>query len=148
MSKMIEIDWHPNERILRQFGWIALGGFLGIALLAWNEWLVFSFGLGSARAAVAAGFAGLGGLSALFSLVAPKANKPIYLGLTLLSYPIGFVLSYAIMGFLFYGLITPLGLVFRAIGKDPLNRRFDPGATTYWSDPRPRRGKESYFRQF
>lgn len=148
MSKMIEIDWEPDERTLRQFGWIALVGFAGIALLAWNEWLIFSFGLGSARTAVASAFAGLGGLSALFSLVAPKANKPIYLGLTLLSYPIGFVLSYVIMGFLFYGLITPLGLVFRAIGKDPLNRRFDRGATTYWSDPRPRRGKESYFKQF
>ena len=53
-----------------------------------------------------------------------------------------------IMGFLFFGLITPLGLVFRLIGKDPLNRRFDRAAATYWSDPRPRRGKESYFRQF
>ncbi len=148
MSKMIEIDWEPNERTLRQFGWIALVGFLGIAMLAWNEWLVFSVGLGSARTAVAGAFAGLGGVSALFSLVAPKANKPIYLGLTLLSYPIGFVLSYVIMGFLFYGLITPLGLVFRAIGKDPMNRRFDRAATTYWSDPRPRRGKESYFKQF
>lgn len=148
MSKMIEIDWHPDERTLRQFGGVAFVGFLGIALLAWNEWLIFSFGLGSARAGVAAAFAGLGGLSALFSIVAPRANKPIYLGLTLLSYPIGFVLSYFIMGFLFYGLITPLGLVFRAIGKDPLNRRFDRGATTYWSDPRPRRGKDSYFKQF
>ena len=145
---MVEINWQPDERSLRQFGWIALVGFLGIALLAWNEWLVFSVGLGSARTAVAVGFAALGVLSAFFSLIAPKANKPIFLGLTLLSYPIGFVLSYVIMGFLFFGLITPVGLIFRLIGKDPLNRRFDRGATTYWADPRPRRGKESYFRQF
>lgn len=148
MSKMVEINWQPDERTLRQFGWIALGGFSLVALLAWNEWLVFSMGLGSARATVAGAFVGLGVLSALFSLVAPKANKPIFLGLTLLSYPIGFVLSYVIMGFLFFGLITPVGLVFRLIGKDPLNRSFDRGASTYWSDPRPRRGKESYFRQF
>jgi hypothetical protein len=148
MSKMIEIDWQPDERTLRQFGGIAFVGFLLIAILAWKEWLVFSFGLGSARTLVAGAFAGLGVLSGLFSLVAPRANKPIFLGLTLLSYPIGFVLSYVIMGFLFFGLIMPLGLVFRLIGKDPLNRRFDRAAATYWSDPRPRRGKESYFRQF
>jgi uncharacterized protein YjeT (DUF2065 family) len=148
MSKMIEIDWQPDERTLRQFGGIAFVGFLLIAMLAWNEWLVFSFGLGSSRPLVAGSFAALGVLSGLFSLVAPKANKPIFLGLTLLSYPIGFVLSYVIMGFLFYGLITPLGLFFRLIGKDPLNRRFDRAAVTYWSEPRPRRGKESYFRQF
>lgn len=148
MSKMIEINWQPDDKTLRQFGWIAFVGFSLIALLAWKEWLVFSFGLGAARTAVASTFAGLGVVSALFSLVAPKANKPIFLGLTLLSYPIGFVLSYVIMGFLFYGLITPLGLVFRLIGKDPLNRRFEPQAATYWSEPRPRRGKDSYFRQF
>lgn len=148
MSKMVEINWQPDEQTLRQFGWIALVGFLAIALLAWNEWLVFSFGLGSARTSVAGAFAALGAISAFFSLVAPRANKPIFLGLTLLSYPIGFVLSYVIMGFLFFGLITPLGLLFRLIGKDPLNRRFDRGATTYWIEPRPRRGKESYFRQF
>lgn len=148
MSKMVEINWQPDEKTLRQFGWIALVGFAGIALLAWNEWLVFSAGLGDARATVAGAFAGLGVLSALFSLVAPKANKPIFLGLTLLSYPIGFVLSYVIMGILFYGLITPVGLVFRLIGKDPMNRRFEPNAVSYWTDPRPRRGKDSYFRQF
>jgi len=148
MSKMIEIDWHPDERTLRQFGWIAVVGFGVIAWLAWNERLIFAFGLGAARPFVAWSFAALAGLSGLFSLVAPRANKPIYLGLTLLSYPIGFVLSYVIMGFLFYGLITPVGLVFRLLGKDPLHRTFDRSAETYWTDPRPRRGKESYFRQF
>jgi hypothetical protein len=148
MSKMVEINWQPDDRTLRQFGWIALAGFGLVALLAWNEWLVFSAGLGAARKPVVGVLAGLGMLSALFSLVAPKANKPIFLGLTLLSYPIGFVLSYVIMGVLFYALITPVGLVFRLIGKDPLHRRFDPQAATYWTSPRPRRGKDSYFRQF
>ena len=27
MSKMIEIDYNPDEKTLRQFGWIALVGF-------------------------------------------------------------------------------------------------------------------------
>ena len=73
---------------------------------------------------------------------------PIYVGLTVLAYPIGFVLSYLIMGFLFFVMITPLGLFFRLVGRDPLERAFDPEATTYWADPRPRRAKGSYFRQF
>lgn len=145
---MIEMDWRPDERTLRQFGFIALFGFGFLAAIAWFELLVFSFGLGEARPIVAGAFAGLAALSLLFSLVAPRANLPIYIGLTLVAYPIGFVLSYLIMGFLFFVMITPLGLFFRLIGKDPLNRRFEPAAETYWSDPRPRRGKESYFRQF
>jgi MFS family permease len=148
MSKMIEINWRPDVRTLRQFGFIALFGFGFLAAIAWWEFFVFSAGLGEARPIVAGVFAGLAVASAFFSLVAPRANLPIYLGLTVLSYPIGFVLSHVIMGFLFFILISPVGLFFRLTGYDPLHRRFDREATTYWVDPRPRRGKESYFRQF
>jgi len=148
MSKMVEIDWRPDERTLRQFGWIAVFGFAFVAAIAWLEVFVFAFGLGAARPWVAGGFAALAALSGFFSLVAPRANLPIYLGLTVLTFPIGFVLSYLIMGFLFFVLITPVGLFFKLTGRDPMHRRFDRAATTYWSDPRPRRGKESYFRQF
>ena len=148
MSKMIQIDWRPDDRTLRQFGVIALFGFSFLAAIAWWELFIFAFGLGEARPIVAGGFAALAGLSAFFSLVVPRANLPIYLGLTILSYPIGFVLSYLIMGFLFFVMITPVGLFFRLTGYDPLHRKFDREATTYWTDPRPRRGKESFFRQF
>ena len=148
MSSMIEINLRPDERTLRQFGWIALFGFSFLAAIAWAEVLIFSFGLGEARVIVVGTFAGMAILSGFFSLVFPKANLAIYVGLTLLSYPIGFVVSHLIMGFLFFGLITPLGLFFKLTGRDAMKRRFDPEASTYWSDPRPRRGKESYFRQF
>lgn len=148
MSKMIEIDWRPDDRTLRQFGVIAFFGFSFLGAIAWWERLVFAFGLGEARPIVAGAFVALAGISILFSLVAPRANLPIYLGLTILSYPIGFVLSHVIMGFLFFVMITPIGLFFRLTGYDPLHRRFDPEATSYWTDPRPRRGKASFFRQF
>ncbi len=148
MSKMIEIDWKPDETTLKQFGFIALFGFGFLAAMAWFQLLIFSALPDDLRQTVAGVFGGLAVVSTLFSLVAPKANLPIYVGLTVLAYPIGFVLSYVIMGFLFFVMITPLGLFFRVVGRDPLNRNFDPAAATYWSDPRPRRGKESYFRQF
>ena len=148
MSKMIEINLRPDARTLRQFGFIALAGFGLVAACAWFEVLVFSFGLGTARTLVAGIFAGLAVMSALFSLVYPKANWPIYVGLTLLSYPIGFVLSYLIMGTLFYALITPIGLCFRLIGRDAMKRRFEPGLASYWTPAREQRDSESYFRQF
>lgn len=145
---MIEIDFSPDDRTLRQFGWIALAGFGFVAAIAWHEVLVFSFGLGAARAPVAGAFAGLGVLAACFSFVWPRANLPIYVGLALVSYPIGWVLSYVIMGTLFYGLITPVALFFKVTGRDPLQRRFDREAASYWSEPRPPRGRESYFKQY
>ena len=148
MSKMIEINLRPDEKTLRQFGWIALFGFSFVAVIAWFEVLIFAMGLGAARPIVAGAFAALAIVSAFFSLVFPKANLPIYVGLTILSYPIGFVLSYVIMGTLFYVLITPLALFFKLTGRDSMNRKFDPAATTYWAEPRPSRGPESYFKQY
>ena len=148
MSKMIEINLRPDEATLRQFGWIALVGFAFLAAIAWFEVLIFAFGLGEARPIVAGVFAGLAVVSALFSLAYPKANLPIYVGLTIVSYPIGFVLSYVIMGTLFYVLISPVAIFFKLTGRDAMNRRFDPEATTYWVDPRPSRGPESYFKQY
>jgi hypothetical protein len=35
-------------------------------------------------------------------------------------------------GVLFYGVFTPIGLLMRALGKDPLRLARDPAAATYW----------------
>ncbi len=148
MSKLVEINFRPDERILRQFGWIALGGFGLLALCAWNEWLVFRHGLGAAREPVAFALLGLGALSALFSLVFPKANAPLFVGLSVLAFPIGFVFSYLIMATLFYVVIAPVGLVMRVFGVDPMDRRLLPKAATYWVDARTPRAKADYFKQF
>ena len=148
MSKMIELDLRPGEHTLRQFGFIALFGFGFLATIAWFEWLIFSFGLGDAKPVVAGAFAGLAVVSALLSLVYPKANLPIYVGLAIVAFPIGFVLSYLIMGVLFYGLITPVGLFFKLTGRDAMHRKFDPAAESYWVPARAARDKESYFKQF
>ena len=148
MARTIELDFHPDDRTLRQFGWIALGGFGFIAAIAWFEVLIFSFGLGAARPWVAGIAGGLALLAALFSLVYPRANRPLYVGLAVLTFPIGFVLSYVIMGTLFYLLIAPVSAVLRLVGHDPLRRRYDPEAPSYWTACRQTRDKASYFKQF
>jgi len=148
MSKLVEINFRPDGRILRQFGWIALGGFGLLALCAWNEWLVFRHGLGGAREPVAFALLGLGALSALFSFAFPRANAPLFVGLSVIAFPIGFVLSYVIMATLFYVVIAPVGALMRLFGKDPMDRRLLPNAATYWVDARPPRAKADYFKQF
>ncbi len=148
MSNLIDINLEPDDKTLRQFGIIALVGFGFVAAIAWFELLIFSFGLGEWRGVVAGTFAALAAASALFSLLYPRANLPIYLGLTVLTYPIGFVLSYLIMGTLFFGLIAPMAILFKLIGRDPMKRRYQPEAESYWSDARPARSAESYFKQF
>jgi hypothetical protein len=148
MSQMVEINLKPDERILRQFGGIALVGFGLLAACAHFEWLLFAGDLGSWRQPLVYGFIGLGCVSALFSLVFPRANLPIFVGLSLLAYPIGFVLSYVIMGALFFGLIAPVAIFFKLTGRDLMDRAYDPDASTYWSEPRSARERSAYFRQF
>lgn len=148
MSKLVEINFHPNTKTLRQFGVIAFVGFGALAALAYYEKLIFSFGLGGARMMLVAGFVTLGCLALLLSVVAPQANRILYVGLTLIAFPIGFVLSYVIMGTLFFLIIGPIAIVFRLLGRDPMDRSFDPSARTYWQPAKPARDKESYFHQY
>jgi len=37
-----------------------------------------------------------------------------------------------IMAVLFFGVLTPVGLIMRAAGKDALRRRFDKESSSYW----------------
>ncbi|MBV8121004.1 MAG: hypothetical protein JO081_13835 [Alphaproteobacteria bacterium] len=42
-----------------------------------------------------------------------------------------------VTGPLFFLVIVPVGIAMRLIGKDPLRRRRDPAASTYWIDRAP-----------
>lgn len=148
MSKLVEINFNPDTKTLRQFGVIAFVGFGVLAALAYYERLIFSFGLGEARVPVVTTLAALGSIALLFSLFAPRANRILYVGLTLIAFPIGFVLSYVIMGTLYFLIIGPIAILMRLFGKDPMHRGYDPNAPSYWSEARPARDKESYFHQY
>ena len=42
-----------------------------------------------------------------------------------------------IMGLIFFLAVTPTALIMRAMGKDPLRRKFDQSAPSYWIDRDP-----------
>jgi hypothetical protein len=44
---------------------------------------------------------------------------------------IGWVNSRILLGLVFYGMVTPISLVIRVLGKRPLQLSFDPKAETY-----------------
>jgi hypothetical protein len=146
--KTIEINLRPAERELRQFGWIALGAFLALALLCYWRGGLLGIDFGAASSSVSLVLAGLGSASGLLSLLAPRANRPLYVALVVVTYPIGFVLSYLIMAVLFYGIITPVALLCRSVGFDPLKRRFDREAESYWVEVERPASKQRYYKQF
>lgn len=42
------------------------------------------------------------------------------------------IVSPVVLGVVFYGVLTPVGLILRARGKDPLRLSLDKGAASYW----------------
>ncbi|MCP4611402.1 MAG: hypothetical protein GY845_22040 [Planctomycetes bacterium] len=137
---LIEIDWNPPNKQLQNFGKIALTMTVIISLLLYLlkgvaiQWLLI--------------ICAFGFMVFIISLISLKLTKMIYLGMILLTMPIGWVVSFIVLAVFYYLLLTPLGLFFRLIGRDPLYRRFEPAAKSYWMSRRPPKGLEQYFHQF
>jgi hypothetical protein len=89
-----------------------------------------------------------GGLLAGAFLAVPAARRPIFVGWTTATYPIGWVVSHAVLGVVFYLVFTPAGFVLRRFGRDPLSRRFDAAQPSYWTERDPTNDVGRYFRQF
>lgn len=43
-----------------------------------------------------------------------------------------FIIAPVVMAVLFYGVVTPTGLIMRMLGKDSLHRRYQGGVRSYW----------------
>lgn len=61
------------------------------------------------------------------ALLAPANRLWLTLGLLLHR-----VSSPLVLGLLFFLLFTPMGLLMKALGKDPLRLRLDPSSSSYW----------------
>ena len=143
------VDWYPERATLRRFGLVCL---LATALLggwiAWRHsllWLDFTDDTAWSIAIVSWSIAvGSGALA----LLAPHLLLPLYVGLTSATLPIGMLISNLILLLLYFALLLPVGLVFRALRRDPLRRSQRPRADSCWlvrSQPTsPRR----YFQQY
>ena len=73
--------------------------------------------------------------------------RPVFVGWMMLAFPLSWLVSHIALAIVFYGFFTPLALVFRLSGRDPLalKRR---NTESYWQ-PRPQATDvRRYFRQF
>lgn len=133
--KIVEMNWAPTDRQLRQFGLIAL---VALPALGW----LWHLGRPATQ-----GLAALGVVGAATALLYPRALKYPFVLLCLLSLPFGIVLGEVMLVLSFVTLFVPLGLAFRLFGRDALARGFEPQATTYWQPKSASAGPASYLRQ-
>jgi hypothetical protein len=138
------LNRHPTDRQLQQFGGAAL---VFLPLIGW-------LATGKPGTLEAINFPVLGGLAALGLALAllgftkPKMLQPLFVGASLVTLPIGLVVGEVVLLIIFYGLFTPMGILFRLIGRDALQRRLDRGAKTYWQRKSQPVSSARYFRQF
>lgn len=134
---LIRINKNPGKAQLAVFSvaWLAVLATLGAEI--WHHGRHLGAGI-AWTLAVLVPVVGMG---------LPGWLRLVYVGLSYASYPIGFVVSHVVVALVYYLALTPIGLTMRLFGYDPLFRRFDPKARSYWikrDGPRP---VETYFRQ-
>jgi hypothetical protein len=77
-------------------------------------------------------FTGGSVLFLLGGLAARPLLRPIYTGWMKFAFVLGWVNTRLILGIFFYGILTPVGVVMRLTGWDPLTRKIDRTAPSYW----------------
>ena len=134
---MLTVNWHPTRKTLRQFAVLWLVFFAAAGVL--RAWRTGAFASGAPL-----GFDGPWRAALLFWIaavavgvpgtIAPRLMRPIYVGWMAAAFPIGWTVSHVLLAVLYYGVFTPIGLVFRVMGRDRLERRLDRQAPTYWKE--------------
>ena len=79
------------------------------------------------------------------ALLRPRWFRAYYRGSTKMGFVISQFAGYAVLALFFLIIITPLGLMMRLFGKDPLRLRRPPGAETYWSEVRRKSSLDQLF---
>lgn len=111
---------------LRQFG-LFVGGILAIVGLfmysgeASPVWLFIGIAL------------------IILGIAAPIVLRYPYYVWMVLAAVLGLIVAPVILAMLFYFVLTPIGLLQRLFGTDPLARRYEPDAASYWKKKSPMR---------
>ena len=137
---MMPINWKPSARELRWFAGLLIVFFCGIAAVWWSR-------SGPTTAAVV--MVTVATVVGLVGLAMPAAIRWVYVAWMVAVWPIGWVVSHFLLTAIFFGVFTPIGLILRAVGRDPMRKKLDRSAKTYWiarstDEPDP----QQYFRQF
>jgi saxitoxin biosynthesis operon SxtJ-like protein len=135
---MIAMNWDPSRRVLRQFAGVGAVFLAGAATVAHLR------GRGSETVVALAALAIALGVTAWLR---PRRLRLPYVLLSLLAFPIGTAISHVILLVLFYGVMTPLGMIARLIRPDPLGIRRDRQVQSYWQARSRPRDPQAYLRQ-
>ena len=136
---LIRINRHPPANQLWLFAglWFAFAAVWSVILGVRGGWTTLPISLAALSLA-----------APILGLISREGLRRLYVAMCYAAFPIGFVVSHILLAFVYYCVITPIGLVMRLTGYDPLQRKLDREAETYWSPRAEVKDKSRYFRQF
>jgi saxitoxin biosynthesis operon SxtJ-like protein len=111
----------PSRQKLRSFGLVLASGFFVIGM-----WPTVFRHRDPTHWAV--------GLSLLFAAVGiliPHALKYVHRAWMTIGNVLGWINSKVLLTLVYYVVVTPLSLIMRLVGHDPMNRKLDKGTETY-----------------
>ncbi len=132
---LIEANWQPTNRQLRQFGVTCL---IGLPLIAW---------LWSAPLSVVGWLAFAGAVISATTWLLPRLAIPLFVGLMLVTLPIGIVVGEVVMLAIYYVVFLPIGFLFKLMRRDRLQLCKAPAEGSYWQPKAQPRSVASYYHQ-
>ncbi len=86
-------------------------------------------------------------LVGILGLLAPRLLHWPFVAMTVAAFPIGWVMTQLVLALMFFGVLTPLALIFRWRGRDSLQLRKRERATL-WTTRVEETPPEKYLKQF
>jgi hypothetical protein len=140
-----EVDWHPNVSARRRFAMSLMVGFPCVAL---GFWMILGVKTGGWDTAMPVKIGFYGASAGIVFYLVPIVAKPFYLVWYAIACCIGLVVGNLLLALVFYVFVTGIGVVMRLIGRDPMNRRLDRSAASYWRDVHQPADSRRYYSQF
>jgi polyferredoxin len=122
------VKTQASPRQLRQFGFLVGGifGLIGLWPMVWRHQGPRQWALALAVALIVP------------ALVAPRILGPVHRAWMALGEVLAWINTRIILGIVFYGVVTPLGLLMRLFSRDPMRRQFDRAGESYRQPCTPR----------
>ena len=112
---------HDKKKELRHFG-LVVGGIFGVI----GFWPMVFRGEGPRFWALAVAVA-----LVVPAVVLPRSLTHVHRVWMAVGETLGWINTRILLALVFYGIATPMGILMRRLGHDPMRRRFDPGVETY-----------------
>ena len=132
--------FNKNEPLSRQWKGLVIPLTLSLVYVAVR--------LTEQPAMIAVAMAGVLAALGIVVWIHERVGNSFYETWSLLFLPLACSTSNFLLVLVYYGVFTPIGIVLRLIGRDPMRREFDQEKKSYWVERNEPENSERYFRQF